>query len=136
MIAGPDAGIPAILLGIVVLVVGVAGVHGLIGPRYGGLGYAGFVATQLAFVAIFLPLAGLGFLLLIPAGTLLAYALLKMRPPLVASAVAIASVWPLSLALEALTGLTFAEAIALLFALPYAVLALEARRLPAQELAG
>src|SRR5919106_2634481 len=94
VIAGSDAGIPAILAGILVLVVGLAGVHGLIANRYGGVGQAGFVATQIALIAIFLPLSGLGFLLLIPAGVLLSWALTRMSPPLLGPALAIVAVWP------------------------------------------
>jgi hypothetical protein len=130
VIAGTDAGIPAILAGILVLVVGLAGVHGLIAQRYGGLGYMGFIATQIALVAIFLPLSGLGFLLLIPAGVILSWALARMTPPLVGPAVAIIAVWPAALTLDGVSSLTFSEALAVVFPLPYVWLALAARRLP------
>jgi hypothetical protein len=130
VIAGSDAGIPAILAGILVLVVGLAGVHGLIGNRYGGLGYAGFVATQVALVAIFLPLSGLGFLLLIPAGVLLSWALARMSPPMLGPAIAILAVWPAAMALDGASSLSFSEALAVVFPLPYVWLALAARRLP------
>jgi hypothetical protein len=135
VVAGSDAGIPAILTGILIVVVGMAGVHGLIADRYGGVGYAGFLVTQVALVAIFLPLSGLGFLVLIPAGALLGWALVRMEPPLRGPALAVIAVWPAAVLVDAISPLEFNEALAIVFALPYAWLALEARSLPvaAQE---
>jgi hypothetical protein len=130
VIAGSDAGVAAILGGILVLVAGLAGVHGLIANRYGGLGQAGFVATQIALIAIFLPLSGLGFLLLIPAGVLLSWALTRMSPPLLGPALAIVAVWPAAMLLGAAGVLEFSEALAVVFPLPYVWLAVAARRLP------
>lgn len=135
LVAGTDAAIPAILLGILIVVVGLAGVHGLIADRYGGVGYAGFLVTQVALVALFLPLFGLGFLVLIPAGALLSWALMRMEPPLRGPALAVIAVWPAGVLLDAIAPIEFAEALAIVFALPYAWLALAARSLPvaAQE---
>jgi hypothetical protein len=130
LVTGADAAIPAVLLGILIVVVGLAGVHGLIADRYGGIGYAGFLVTQVALVSIFLPLSGLGFLVLIPAGALLSWALVRMDPPLRGPALAVIAVWPVGVLLDALTPLDFAEALAVVFALPYAWLALAARSLP------
>jgi hypothetical protein len=126
----PIAAIAAILAGILIVVVGMAGVHGLIADRYGGIGYAGFLVTQVALVSIFLPLKGLGYLVLIPAGALLSWALVRMDPPLRGPALAVIAVWPAAALLDALTPLEFAEALALVFVLPYAWLALAARSLP------
>ena len=130
LVAGADKAIAAILAGILIVVVGMAGVHGLIADRYGGIGYAGFLVTQVALVSIFLPLSGLGFLVLIPAGALLSWALVRMDPPLRGPALAVIAVWPAAALLDALTPLEFAEALALVFVLPYAWLALAARSLP------
>ena len=130
LVAGADAAIAAILAGILIVVVGMAGVHGLMADRYGGVGYAGFLVTQVALVSIFLPLKGLGYLVLIPAGALLSWALVRMDPPLRGPAVAVIAVWPAAALLDALTPLEFAEALALVFVLPYAWLALAARSLP------
>jgi hypothetical protein len=68
-------------------------------------------------------------LLLIPAGVLLSWALTRMTPPLVGPALAIVAVWPAAIALDAVSALEFSEALAVVFPLPYAWLALEARRL-------
>jgi hypothetical protein len=129
VIAGSDAGIPAILTGIVIVVVGMASVHGLIADRYGGVGYAGFLVTQVALVAIFLPLSGLGFLVLIPGGALLSWALVRMEPPLRGPGLAVIAVWPAAVLVDTISPLAFNEALAIVFALPYAWLALAARSL-------
>ncbi len=131
-VADVDAALWAYLVGIVLLAAGIAGIHGLIARRYGPLGFVGFMATELALLGIFLPLSGLGYLVLIPAAAVLAWALMRMEPPLRGPALALVAVWPAAWLLAQLSPVAFGEALAIVFALPYAWLALDARRLPAE----
>ena len=123
-----DVGAWVVVPGVVVLTAGLAGTHGVLAGRIGDLAFLGLVFTYISFLLLFA--LGLGYASLLVATPLLVVGLLRMRPQLRASAVALVAIWPVAAAAAALTPLGFVEAFAPLFPLPYAVLALEALRLP------
>ena len=127
LLIATDAGGVLLVLGLFLLVGGVAAVHSILARRYGGLGFAAFVLTELSFLLI--AVYGLGFVTLAAAGPLLALALVRMRPRLRLTAAALVAVWPLAVVVAAASPLVFVEAIGTLFAIPYAVLAVAALRL-------
>jgi hypothetical protein len=123
-----ETGLWLLIPGFLLLVGGVAGAHTSFKPLYGRLGTVGFVLTQLSFLLI--AFLGLGFVTLAVASPVLAYALVQLEPPRRVVAGALVAVWPAVIVLTAATTLVFVEAMGLVFALPYALFAVEALRLP------
>ena|SRR5829696_6165285 len=128
LLVGWDRGVELLIPGFVLMAGGVAAAHTILGPRYGNAGFFGFAFTEVSFILI--ALFGIGFITLALASPLLAYALVKMTPPLRPSAAALVAVWPLAAFVAAATSLVFLESIATVFPLPYALFALEALRVP------
>ena len=127
LLVGWDQGKWLVVPGFLLLAGGVASVHTVLTRRYGGLGLLGFGLTESSFVLI--ALFGLGFVTLAVANPIYGYALWRMEPPFRVSAVALFAVWPIAAVVAAATSLEFIEALAVLFSLPYAPLAVETLRL-------